>query len=246
MKIQPVYIDAVNIPDAWFQCLYALSDYGFKYPVEQGSFVGETRVEFDWISVQITHPYSEPYDNMLPVIPAGLGIPNPVAPGYIDMYLPYLMTEEKQETEDYTYGSRLWPQIEPLISRLKQTPGTNQSILQVGQPNDFLLSDPPCLRHIDMRVRDNNLIFYPYFRSWDLWAGFPANLAAIAVLQKYIADALGVDVGPMLASSKGLHVYGYAEELMKLRTGRQNGGDCDPDYDSELDDWISEDKEVKE
>lgn len=212
-------IKATDIPDAWFQCLYGLLDYGFIYTVEHGSFEGETRLEFDFIVISISRPYSEPYDSMLPKTPAGLGIPDPVAPGYVEMYLPYLMTEKKEPDEDYTYGSRLWPQVIPLIEILKKTPRTNQAILQVAQPSDIMLGDPPCLRHIDMRVRDGVLFFYPYFRSWDLWAGFPANLAAIAVLQKYMADEIGVDMGPMIASSKGLHVYGYAEELAKIRCG---------------------------
>ena len=210
-------ITARDIPDAWFQCVYQLLDYGFKHEVQKGSFEGEIRLEFDWITVAIRNPYSEPYDTMLPKIPTALGIPDPVAPGYVEDYLPYLMTEGKEPTEDYTYGSRLWPQVAPLIETLKRTPGTNQAILQIAQPSDILLGDPPCLRHIDVRVRNGVLVFYPYFRSWDLWAGFPANLAAIAVLQKYMADLIGVDMGPMIASSKGLHVYGYAEGLAKLR-----------------------------
>lgn len=214
-------IVATDIPDAWFQCVYALLDHGFKYPVQKGSFEGETRLEFDWITVAITYPYSEPYDAMLPKIPPSLGIPDPVAPGYVENYLPYLMTERKEPTEDYTYGSRLWFQTLLLTEMLKKTPNTNQAILQVAQPSDIELGDPPCLRHIDIRVRNGSLIFYPYFRSWDLWAGFPANLAAIAVLQKYMADLIGVDTGPMIASSKGLHVYRYAEELAKVRCNKK-------------------------
>jgi len=49
--------------------------------------------------------------------------------------------------------------------------------------------------------------------------GFPANLAGIAVLQKTMADEIGVKSGPICASSKGLHIYGYVEELAKLRIG---------------------------
>ena len=215
-------IIARDIPDAWFQCVYQLLNQGFKYEVQKGSFEGETRLEFDWITVAINHPYSEPYDTMLPKIPAALGIPDPVAPGYVEKYLPYLMTEGKEPDEDYTYGSRMWLQVIPLVETLKRTPATNQAVLQIAQPSDIILGDPPCLRHIDIRVRDRALIFYPYFRSWDLWGGFPANLAAIAVLQKYMADLIEVDIGPMIASSKGLHVYGYAEELAKLRCHKGN------------------------
>lgn len=217
MKLTCEQIEARDIPDAWFQAVSRVQDVGFKYVIQQGSFVGQTRLEFDHVTVHIVQPYQEPYDLMLPDIPSNLGIPNPVAPGYVEQYLPYLMSETLLPGEQYTYGSRLWPWVSVMIKLLKETPNTNQAILQVGRPEDNLLKDPPCLRHIDMRVKDGALVFYPYFRSWDLWGGFPANLAAIAVLQKYMADEIGVELGPIIADSKGLHLYGYVEELAKLR-----------------------------
>jgi len=131
------------------------------------------------------------------------------------------MTDQIEPNEDYTYGSRISTQLMRFVDLLTLTPNTNQAILQVAMPGDHQLTDPPCLRHIDMRVKDGTLVFYPYFRSWDLWGGFPANLAGIAVLQRYMADEIGVDVGPMIASSKGLHIYGYVEELARIRTRKQ-------------------------
>lgn len=216
------YIEARDIPDAWFQSVYKILDIGFRYEIQNGSYVGQTRLEFDWITVQILHPYSEPYDTMVPEIPTHLSIPNPVSPGYIESYIPYLMTEHKEPNEDYTYGSRIWPQVPHFIDLLRKTPNTNQAVLQVAQAHDYMLHDPPCLRHIDIRIKDDVLLFYPYFRSWDLWGGFPANLAAIAVLQKYMADEIGVENGPIIASSKGLHIYGYVEELAKIRCYRDS------------------------
>jgi thymidylate synthase len=213
-------ITATTIPDAWFQCVSRISEVGFRYEVQQGSYIGETRLEFDWITIFIRHPYEEPYDRMLPEIPVHLNIPNPVEYGYIEQYVPYLMTNARKKGEDYTYGSRLHFQIPYWIKILKDTPNTNQAILQVARPEDCFLEDPPCLRSIGMRIKNHSLIFYPMFRSWDLWGGMPANLAGIAVVQKYMADEIGVESGPMCASSKGLHVYGYAEELVKIRSGK--------------------------
>jgi thymidylate synthase len=91
----------------------------------------------------------------------------------------------------------------------------NQMILQVGQPNDMLLQDPPCLRHIDTRIQDGKLHFYPYFRSWDLWGGLPANLGGIQLMKEYIANEIGVKDGEIIASSKGLHLYDYSFDLAK-------------------------------
>jgi len=45
----------------------------------------------------------------------------------------------------------------------------------------------------------------------------PANLAGIQFLQQYMAESIGVEHGEMLVESKGLHLYGYAEDLAKMR-----------------------------
>ncbi|MBW1988455.1 MAG: thymidylate synthase [Deltaproteobacteria bacterium] len=97
----------------------------------------------------------------------------------------------------------------------------NQMVLQVAHPSDLALKDPPCLRSIDTRVQDGRLHFFVYFRSWDLWGGLPANLAGIQNLKQYMAEAIGVEDGEMVVESKGLHLYGYAEDLAKLRCLRQ-------------------------
>jgi len=94
----------------------------------------------------------------------------------------------------------------------------NQMVLQVAHPSDLTLLDPPCLRSIDTRIQDDKLHFTSVlFRSWDLWGGMPANLAAIQNLKEYMSAEIGVEDGEMIVESKGLHLYGYAEDLAKLR-----------------------------
>lgn len=232
MKI--IQIIARDIPDAWFQAVYKLLEVGFDYTIEHGSYVGDKRLEFDYITIYIKYPQTRP---MGPKIPAAYSIPDPVEPGYIERYVPYLMTDLIQNNEDYTYGSRIagfeWAvkvpgqpdfskvnQIQHFIELLKKTPNTNQAILQVAQPQDCLLGDPPCLRHIDMRIKDGKLIFYIYFRSWDLWGGFPANLGGIVYLQEYMASGIGVDPGPFVCASKGLHLYKYVWEFAEIIRGK--------------------------
>ena len=96
----------------------------------------------------------------------------------------------------------------------------NQMIMQIGAPSDMLLQDPPCLRHIDTRIQDGKLHFYPYFRSWDLYGGLPANLAAIELMKQYCAAQIGVENGEIIASSKGLHIYDYVFEIAEQIRGR--------------------------
>ncbi len=115
-------------------------------------------------------------------------------------------------------GNLYLNQIEWIIDTYKKYgERNNQMVLQVAHPSDMTLLDPPCLRSIDTRIQDNKLNFFVYFRSWDLWGGLPANLAGIQNLKEYMAGEIGANDGEMIVESKGLHLYGYAEDLAKLR-----------------------------
>jgi thymidylate synthase len=250
------HIEATTLSDAWFQTLFRILEEGTVFKIDRGSYAGQKRLEFDWITIHIKNPDVRP---LLPQIEAHHNIPNPVADDYLDEYLPYLMTRELKEGESYTYGQRIagaflnpfliqeydspmyvdiliqdkefwndmkimeedeydtfFSQIEAMIWTYKNKGyRNNQMILQVGQPTDMTLQDPPCLRHIDTRIQDGKLHFYPYFRSWDLWGGLPANLAGIQMLKEYCAAEIGVDDGEIIASSKGLHIYDYSFDLAK-------------------------------
>jgi thymidylate synthase len=258
------FIEATNLGDAWFQTLFRMLEEGRVFKIDRGSYAGQKRLEFDWVTIRIKYPGTLP---LLPQIEAHYGIPNPVEDDYLDEYLPYLMTGELKPGESYTYGQRLtkeridpiwvdeydkdhfkdiliqdkeaWEnakvidtttssshgirrsddflnQIELLIWTYKNKGyRNNQMVLQVAQPNDMLLQDPPCLRHIDTRIQDGKLHFFVYFRSWDLYGGLPANLAGIELLKQYIAAEIGVENGEMIATSKGLHIYDYAFDLAK-------------------------------
>jgi len=215
-KLAPVFIEARDLPDAWFQCVWSVLDNGYVYTIDRGSFEGQKRLEFDYITVQIRYPGIRP---LIPDIPPGLGMPDPVESGYIEGYLPYLMTSEKTPNEDYTYGQCLERQIPEIIKMYRdQGPGTNQACMSVGNADSIYLKDPQCLRLVDTRVRYGKLHFIVYFRSWDLWNGFPANLGAIQLMKEYIAGEIGIEDGEIIAASKGLHLYDYVWELAQLRT----------------------------
>jgi len=222
-----VNIEANDLSDLWFQSLYELMDKGRRFKIDSGSYAGEDRIELDYFTARIKYPGTMP---LVPYIPDHLGIPSPVDISYIEggdgverSYVEYIMTDRKVKGETYTYGERLagHNQIEDVIRRYRDDGHrTNQNILQVGQPSDLKLEDPPCLRHIDTRIQDNKLHFFIYFRSWELWAGLPANLAGIQYLKEYMSSEIGVLDGEMIVASKGLHIYGHTEEIAKIRVGR--------------------------
>jgi len=202
-------IDARDLSEAWFLCLGKVLTEGYKYKVERGSYVGQRRKELDFVVVQVRSPGTRPLTADVPP-----GVPAPTTMEYIESYLPYLMTAHKAEGEQYTYGQYLEKQIAEVIKMYKEDGhNTNQAYMAVGDSQSIALSDPPCLRGIDTRIRDDKLNFIVYFRSWDLWAGFPSNLAAIQLLKEYMSSEIGVDDGELIASSKGLHLYEYTWEL---------------------------------
>lgn len=222
--LNPVLVKATNLDDAWFQCLFKLQEEGRTYKIQRGSFEGQLRLELDFILLEISHPWAEP---MLPQIPAHLRIPQPCTKEYLEGYMEYLFTDTKKEGETYTYGQYIMPQMDYVLKMLKDTPNTNQACFCIGDPSSIKQSDPPCLRLIDCRVLDNTLHFFVYFRSWDLWNGFPANLAGLQVMKQAMANTLDLKDGKLLAASKGLHIYDYVFELATLRTGRERRRDGD-------------------
>ncbi len=209
MKIS--VIEARDLSEAWFLCLRKTLSEGYEYQIERGSYAGQRRKELDFVVVQVRNPGTRP---LTPTVPSG--VPAPTSMEYIESYLPYLMTAHKREGEQYTYGQYLEKQI-PEVIRMYQDDGydTNQAFMAVGNEQSISLPDPPCLRAIDTRIRDGKLNFVVYFRSWDLWAGFPANLAALQLLKEYMSSEIGVGDGEIIAVSKGLHLYQYAWELAK-------------------------------
>lgn len=213
MKITSV--EARDLSEAWFLCLRQVLTDGYEYTIERGSYTGQKRKELDMITVHIKNPGNRP---LIPDVP--LGVPAPSTLEYIDNYLPYLMTAHRAEGEQYTYGQYLEAQIAKVIKMYRDTGfNTNQAFMTVGNPETLDLEDPPCLRSIDTRVRYGKLHFVIYFRSWDLWAGFPSNLAAIQMLKEYMAAEIGVEDGEIIAMSKGMHIYDYAWDIAKTAAG---------------------------
>ena len=210
MKIE--VIEARDLSEAWFRCLCKTLTEGYEYKIDRGSYAGQRRKELDFVIIQIRYPGTRP---IIPDVPQG--VPPPSTMDYIESYLPYLMTAHRREGEQYTYGQYLETQIAEVIRMYKEDGyNTNQAFMAVGDERSIFLSDPPCLRAIDTRIRNNKLNFVVYFRSWDLWAGFPSNLAAIQLLKEYMASEVGVDDGELIAMSKGLHLYDYVWELAKI------------------------------
>jgi thymidylate synthase len=204
MKI--THIEARDLEDAWRQAIRAALINGRTYEITHGSFEGHQRKEIEFVIGRIRHPGSRPIVPMMPI-----GLPQPTDMKYVEEYKRrYLMSSIKSPNEQYTYGEDLEPQFMAIAKMYTEGGyGTNQATMTIGSRESVKLADPPCLRIIDTRVQDGRLHFFVYFRSWDLWGGFPSNMAAIQLMKEDLAQLINVEDGELLFASKGLHLYDH-------------------------------------
>jgi len=124
-------------------------------------------------------------------------------------------------------------QVEWIIKHYKEKGyGNNHCYITVGYPESNLAYDmpykneaergtSPCLRGIDTKIIEDNgkhyLSLHVYFRSWDLFAGFPENMGGMVMLMEYMANELEVEVGSLYFSAMKLHCYDFQLDAVKAR-----------------------------
>lgn len=210
-----INLEARDIPEAWFLGLRAILLKGYQYKIDNGSFAGQQRKELDFLQIHIKQPGTLP---LIPFVPEG--IPAPTNGQAVDDYMRYLLTSEKHENEQYTYGQHIEKQIFPILKKLKAFGfNSNQACINIGNAESVNLDDPECLRLLDIRVRYGAVHLFAYYRSWDWYGGFPQNIAGIEKVKQFIADDLGVQNGELIIASKGAHLYDYSWEWARIASG---------------------------
>lgn len=205
-----VLIKVFDLPSTWYQAVNLIYREGDMFRVEKGSEVTLTKKLS--VTLEIAHPEHRPL----------IDERAPCDIKYVEqVYLSYLFLPEKNPEESYTYGERLRKpvdQIDGVIKKYKKIKGDRQNTMLLRLPHDLRLEDPPCLTIIDTELSDDKLHFFPYFRSWDCYAGLPANLAGLQILKEHMAKEIGVNPGKTVAYSKNLHLYerqfGFAKDLL--------------------------------
>ena len=205
------FLKVRDLDEAWWRCIREALLHGREYFVDRGSYAGQKRKEIQFLVCQIEYPGTRP---LIPITPEG--IPAPTSMDYIEKeYLSYLMANvPRKANEQYTYGEYIEPQFFELCEMYKKDGyNTNQAVMTIGDKDSVYLEDPPCLKLVDTRVSDGKLHYVVYFRSWDLFGGFPANLAALQLMKEMMATEIGVEDGKLIALSKGLHLYDHQWEV---------------------------------
>ena len=189
------------------------------------------RVQSDLTVIEITQPWVRP---LAVRMPEGSNMPEVATEEKIEEYFAnYLMHAYLQKNENYTYGSRLlahptmamdpnvkvFNQVEWVIKHIIDSPQNNHCCLTIAMGGDLNLKHAPCLRLLDLKMVNGKLNMTLYFRSWDLYTGFPTNMGGLQLLNEYISSEVGCDPGSLFAVSSGLHIYSMYLDMCKTRLG---------------------------
>jgi thymidylate synthase len=125
----------------------------------------------------------------------------------------------------YTYHDRIGYQYNFVIEELKRNPYSRRAVIDVRRLADMKLDDPACLQHIQYFIRDNKLHCKVLFRSNDACKATFMNAFALIMLQKRIADELGVEVGTYTHRANSFHCYEKDFALLDGYVKRINSGE---------------------
>jgi thymidylate synthase len=219
-----VKITAFDCPEAWFQTLSQIWNEGDIFKVNYGSETTETKKLN--LTIEINHPENRPL----------VSDKAPCDIKYVQGYaLEYLWCGEKQEGETYTYGSRLREpvnQVEEAIKRYLDEPQDRQVAMVIRLPEDIYKTrkdskggkerhEPPCLSIIDTEILEGKMNLTCYFRSWDAYAGLPANIAGLQMFNEaFVAEInsrskLNIETGKLIFNSKNCHIYQRQYKLIE-------------------------------
>ncbi|MDO9522931.1 MAG: thymidylate synthase [Methanocorpusculum sp.] len=186
-----------------------------RYILEKGTLLttenGEETVETDEVCLCIDTPLASPM-----VSPCSR-----FKEAFLDEYARNLI-EGSDSVFEYDYHGRLFDwgcglslngeihqdQIQYIIDKLQERPVSRRAVaITWCPPVDEKLVDCPCLQLVQCVVREGKLNMKIVFRSNDMLSAAGSNMFALAKLQEYMAEKIGVGVGTYTHISLVPHVY---------------------------------------
>jgi len=113
------------------------------------------------------------------------------------------------------------------IKRYVEEKRDRQVTLAIRLPEDIKKKlhserhEPPCLSIIDTEILDDKMHLTCYFRSWDAYAGLPANIAGLQIFNEAFVSEINdrsnmsLKTGKLIFHSKNCHIYNRQNNLVK-------------------------------
>src|SRR5574343_104072 len=136
----PVFIRARDLDDCFFQCLSELYEHGRRYKITSGSYEGQERLAFDFVSGFVKYPSTRP---LAPRMLESSTLPPPTTDEEIEHYfVEYLMDPTLPPNTHYKYSNYIvggnnlckMNQLSWIINHLKESPGNEHCAMMIGEP----------------------------------------------------------------------------------------------------------------
>ena len=122
-----------------------------------------------------------------------------------------------------SYFQNHMDQIETVIELLKAEPDTKRAVISIFQPQELLDFDSnidvSCTLSIQYMIRDKKLISIVNMRANDMFLGIISDVFSFTMLQEYIANRLGIEVGEYYHVVGSSHIYeqnwGITEKIIQ-------------------------------
>ena len=233
-----IFIEERSLPKAYHKALLALK--------EKGEIVDCS----DWnttcldtaATIHITEPLSEPL-----ISKCFIGGPRELQQYIMEMLDGILDFEVAKGNWVYTYHDRMVnyggrDQIDFVVDELKRNPSSRRAVVLIRDSSDIGSDDPACLQHIQYFIHNNRLDCKVLFRSNDACKASFMNMFALIMLQKRVAERVGVEVGTYTHRANSYHCYerdfGSLDGYVKRIT--ETPESCITEYDGDWKDMMDE------
>ena len=228
------YVTGLTLPMAYHKALNALRKFG---EVTDCADWGCQQRELS-ITMRVSHPLEEPM-----ISRCFIGGAKELQQYVMEMLDGILDFEVDQGKWTYTYHQRMGEQVQFVIDELRRNPSSRRAVISIRTPDDIGSDDPACLQHLQYFIRHGKLDCVVLFRSNDACKATFMNAFALIMLQKRIADTLGLPVGSYTHRANSFHCYEKDFALLdgyvnRIRTGDEE--DVTFDYEDGWDEMMDE------
>lgn len=227
-------VSGKTLPEAYHNALLALHENNDELPCPDY----DTRQKEASMTIVVDEPLCEPMISKL-----FIGDPRSLEQYRQEMLYGILDFEVERGNWEYTYHLRMEGQIPWVIGELRRNPDSRRAVIVIRSDEDLESGSPACLQHIHYFIRGGKLHCKVLFRSNDATKATYMNAFALIMMQKGIADELGIPVGSYTHRANSFHVYerdyamfdGYVRRI-------KNGDDLTYSY---VGDWDEQMEDAK-
>ena len=219
-----------NLPEAYHKALIALNDYG---EVSDCKDWNTEQLELS-MTMEVENPLEEPM-----ISKCFIGGPSELQQYLMEMLDGILDFEVEKGNWAYTYHQRYADQYQFIIDELRRNPSSRRAVMMIwDKTKDDYSDEPPCFNHAQFFIRDNKLHMKVLFRSNDACKAAFMNAFALIMLQKRIANELGVKVGTYTHRANSFHCYKKDWDMLTGYVNRIYNADDEEDITYEyIGDW---------